>query len=95
MVEIIAAARGSGTNVGEMSEQCRGFLPGEESNKSGAVMPMPSSFQRFGIYDVHHSLTSSTNTEYLKHRLVLLETETLQSPQDRLTEKGTPLGHDP
>ena len=41
MVEIAATVRGSGINVGKVSELCRDHIPREGSSKSGAVMPMP------------------------------------------------------
>ena len=52
-------------------------------------------FQRSGICSVRTSLTSSTNTEYLKHRLALQETTSLHHFQEGLTERGIPLEHDP
>ena len=52
-------------------------------------------FQQVGTTFVQTFLTSSTNTEYLKHRLALLGAETFDLGLDRLTERGIPLGRDP
>ena len=41
MDETIAMVKGSGTNVGEMIEQCTEHIPMEGNSKSGAEMPMP------------------------------------------------------
>ena len=41
MDETIAMVKGSGTDVGEVTEQCREYIPMEGNSKSGAEMPMP------------------------------------------------------
>ena len=41
MVETIAEVRGSGTNVGNVTEQRRQHIPKEGNSKSSAVMLMP------------------------------------------------------
>ena len=64
-------ARDSAFNVSKVIEHCKGNIPEEGKITSGAVMPMPRTISAFCIANVRISLTSSTNTEYLRHRLAL------------------------
>lgn len=40
-VETIEVVRDSKSDVGKVTEQCRQYIPMEESSKSDALMPMP------------------------------------------------------
>jgi len=67
----------------------------EGSSRSGAATPMPEYLQQASKCSIQASLTSSTNTEYLKRRLALPRLQPLPSTPHRLTDIGTLLGHDP
>ena len=70
MVEATTVVGGSGTSVGMVIEQRREHIPEEGSSKSGAVMLMPwtvSTVCHKRVNYVPNSLTSSTNTEYLRY----------------------------